>query len=100
MFLHVQDSSKNPIVVNVEVDIRQKIVVLNVHIVSIWDILKSNVGRRMEFRSCNCKLLESSDEEVTLIELNRLCGVNNNIFLGTKVPMHRNPIGSLDVDKN
>jgi hypothetical protein len=54
----------------------------------------------MEFRSCNCKLLGSYDEEVTLIELNRLCGVKNNTFSGTRVPMHRNPIGALHVDKN
>jgi hypothetical protein len=41
-----------------------------------------------------------NDEKATLTELNQLCGIKNNIFLGTKVPMCKNPIIVFEVDKN
>jgi hypothetical protein len=41
-----------------------------------------------------------NDEKATLTKLNLLCGIKNNIFLGTKVPMYKNPIIVLEVDKN
>jgi hypothetical protein len=40
------------------------------------------------------------NEEVTLAKLNQLCGAKKNIFLGTKVPKHKNLVVSPEVDKN
>ncbi len=41
-----------------------------------------------------------NDEEATLAKLSRLCGVNNNIFFGTRVPRKRNPVVAPTVDKD
>jgi hypothetical protein len=40
------------------------------------------------------------NEEATLAKLNRLCGAKKNIFLGTKVPKHKNLVVSPKIDKN
>ncbi len=41
-----------------------------------------------------------NDVEATLIKLNRLCGMKNNIFLGTRISRRRNQIVTLEIDKN
>jgi hypothetical protein len=40
------------------------------------------------------------ENEATLAELNRLCGVKNNIFFGTIIPRKRDPIVTLEVDRD
>jgi hypothetical protein len=41
-----------------------------------------------------------NDGEATLAKLNRLCGITNNIFFGTRVLRRKNPMVTLEVDKN
>jgi hypothetical protein len=41
-----------------------------------------------------------NDEEATLTQLNRLCGVKNNVFLREKVPRHKNPVVIPKIDWN
>jgi hypothetical protein len=40
-----------------------------------------------------------NDGEATLVELNWVCGVKNNIFFGTRIP-RRNLVVTLEVDKD
>jgi hypothetical protein len=72
----------------VERGIEQKIVDLNAHIVLVRMDTKKNIARRkMEkdlFASVNYLEVLVNDEKATLVELNRLCGVNNNIFFLNK----------------
>ncbi len=41
-----------------------------------------------------------NDEKATLAKLNRLCGENNNIFSGTRIPKQRNLVVAPEVDRN
>jgi hypothetical protein len=41
-----------------------------------------------------------NDEEATLTELNILCGVKNNVFLGTRIPRPWNLVVFPKIDKN
>jgi len=41
-----------------------------------------------------------NDEKTTLAKLNRLCGANNNVFLGTIIPRQRNLVVVPEVNKN
>jgi hypothetical protein len=40
------------------------------------------------------------NDEATLTKLNILCGVKNDVFLGTRIPRHYNLVVSPEIDKN
>jgi len=72
---------------------------LNVPNVLVWGTLRNNVGKRFIVVVNYLEVLVN-DEKTTLAKLNQLCGANNNVFSGTKIPKQRNLVVAPEVDRN
>jgi len=95
MLLHVENSPKNPNVVNVKGGIRRKTTDLKCSYgYGLGHVEKCCWKKNGKGLLATTNYLEVlvNDEEATLTQLNRLCGMKNNVFLKEKVPRHKNPV--------